>query len=124
MIEANEHDETVKEIVIAYLQNNPVSVEQIFTLIQTVREAFCAAEVIPDLIPFVPVEQSVTDDYIICLEDGKKFKSLKRHIKGVFNLTPEEYRTKWKLPVDYPMTAPNYSKVRRQLALDSGLGKV
>ena len=73
--------------------------------------------------PAVPIRKSVTPDYIICLEDGKKFKSLKRHLRTHYNLSPEEYREKWGLPGDYPFTAPNYSAKRSQLAKANGLGR-
>ena len=73
--------------------------------------------------PAVPIRKSVTPDYIICLEDGKKFKSLKRHLRTQYNITPEQYREKWGLPPDYPMVAPNYAKARSQLAKDMGLGQ-
>ena len=73
--------------------------------------------------PAVPVKKSLTDDYIICLEDGKKFKSLKRHLRSHYDLSPDEYREKWGLPHDYPMVAPNYAKARSQLARDMGLGR-
>lgn len=76
----------------------------------------------PELIPAVPVKKSVTQDHIICLEDGKKFRSLKRHLGTVYNMTPDEYRTKWGLAKDYPMVAPGYSEIRSKLAKDSGLG--
>ena len=72
--------------------------------------------------PAVPVKRSVTQDYIVCLEDGKKFKSLKRHLRSHYNLSPEEYREKWGLPADYPMVAPNYAEARSQLAKKMGLG--
>lgn len=78
---------------------------------------------VPDLYPAVPIKKSVTPDFIICLEDGKKFKSLKRHIMTHFKLTPDEYRAKWGLPADYPMVAPNYAAIRSKLAKDNGLGK-
>ena len=74
--------------------------------------------------PAVPVKKSVTKDYIICLEDGKRFKSLKRHLRSSFNLSPEEYRKKWGLPYDYPMVAPNYAQTRSQLAKSMGLGNL
>src|SRR4029079_14777080 len=77
----------------------------------------------PDLVPAVPIKKSVPPDYIISLEDGKKFKSLKRHLKGSYNLTPEEYRAKWGLPRDYPMVAPNYAQARSELAKKIGLGR-
>ncbi len=75
-----------------------------------------------ELVPAVPVRKSITNDYIVCLEDGKKFKSLKRHLRTHFNMTPDEYRQKWGLPADYPMVAPNYSATRSKLAKDNGLG--
>ncbi|MEO1143203.1 MAG: MucR family transcriptional regulator, partial [Pseudomonadota bacterium] len=73
--------------------------------------------------PAVPIKKSMTDDYIICLEDGKQFKSLKRHLRSHYDLSPEEYREKWGLPHDYPMVAPNYAKARSKLARDMGLGR-
>ena len=73
--------------------------------------------------PAVPLKKSVTPDYIVCLEDGKKFKSLKRHLRTQYNMTPEQYREKWGLPVDYPMVAPNYAKARSELAKEMGLGQ-
>jgi predicted transcriptional regulator len=73
--------------------------------------------------PAVPIEESVTNDYIICLEDGKKFKSLKRHLRFSYGLSPDAYRKKWGLPPDYPMTAPSYTKLRSQMALEAGLGR-
>ena len=82
-----------------------------------------APEPIEELKPAVPVRKSVAADYIICLEDGKKFKSLKRHLRTHYNLSPEEYREKWGLPADYPMVAPNYSATRSRLAKDNGLGR-
>jgi predicted transcriptional regulator len=81
------------------------------------------AEPAEELKPAVPVRKSVAPDYIICLEDGKKFKSLKRHLRTHYNLSPEEYREKWGLPADYPMVAPNYSATRSRLAKDNGLGR-
>ena len=78
---------------------------------------------IEELKPAVPVRKSVAPDYIICLEDGKKFKSLKRHLRTHYNMSPEEYREKWGLPADYPMVAPNYSATRSRLAKDNGLGR-
>ena len=73
--------------------------------------------------PAVSVKKSVTPDYIVCLEDGKKFKSLKRHLRTQYNMTPEQYREKWALPADYPMVAPNYAAARSQLAKQMGLGQ-
>ena len=82
-----------------------------------------AAEVAVDLKPAVPIKKSVTPEYIICLEDGKKLKMLKRHLMSSYGTTPDEYRTKWGLPADYPMVAPNYAKARSDLALKLGLGR-
>ena len=73
--------------------------------------------------PAVPVKKSITPDFIVCLEDGKKFKSLKRHLRTQYNMTPEQYRDKWSLPPDYPMVAPNYAAARSQLAKQMGLGQ-
>ncbi|MEO0442065.1 MAG: MucR family transcriptional regulator, partial [Pseudomonadota bacterium] len=73
--------------------------------------------------PAVPIRKSITDDFLICLEDGKKFKSLKRHLRSKYDMSPDEYRDKWRLPADYPMVAPNYAEKRRQLAKSIGLGK-
>jgi predicted transcriptional regulator len=73
--------------------------------------------------PAVPVKKSVGTDYIVCLEDGKKFKSLKRHLRSQYNMSPEDYREKWGLPADYPMVAPNYAQARSQLAKEMGLGQ-
>jgi predicted transcriptional regulator len=75
------------------------------------------------LVPAVPIRKSVTPDYIISLEDGRKFKSLKRHLQGTYGMTPDEYRAKWGLPRDYPMVAPNYAKARSDLAKKMGLGR-
>jgi predicted transcriptional regulator len=75
------------------------------------------------LIPAVPVKKSVTPDFIICLDDGKSFKSLKRHLRTTYDMTPEQYRAKWNLPADYPMVAPNYAKARSELAKTMGLGQ-
>ena len=76
-----------------------------------------------ELVPAVPIKKSVTDDYLICLEDGRKLKMLKRHLSTAFNLTPEEYRAKWGLPHDYPMVAPAYARTRQALAKKIGLGR-
>ena len=73
--------------------------------------------------PAVPIEDSITENHIICLEDGRRFKMLKKHLKARYNLTPEEYRAKWNLPPDYPMVAPSYAAKRQRLARESGLGK-
>ncbi|MEO0327266.1 MAG: MucR family transcriptional regulator [Pseudomonadota bacterium] len=121
--------ELTSELVSAYVSNNPVSTIELPNLISEVhatldrisdsngKKSAAAGK------PAVPVKKSVHDEYIICLEDGKKFKSLKRHLKSHFDLSPEEYREKWGLPVDYPMVAPAYAKARSQLAREMGLGR-
>ncbi|KKB76436.1 MucR family transcriptional regulator [Devosia soli] len=117
------------DIVSAYVSNNAVSPSDLTRLIADVHGALRALRtneapvVVEDLKPAVPVRKSVAPDYIICLEDGKKFKSLKRHLRTHYNLSPEEYREKWGLPADYPMVAPSYSATRSKLAKDNGLGR-
>jgi predicted transcriptional regulator len=76
-----------------------------------------------ELRPAVPIKKSITPDYVICLDDGKKFKSLKRHLRTAYGLTPDQYRARWDLPSDYPMVAPNYAKARSELATKMGLGQ-
>ncbi|MDP6391137.1 MAG: MucR family transcriptional regulator [Alphaproteobacteria bacterium] len=117
------------EIVSAYLGNNVLSTAQIPDVINTVygtlnrvNGAVGDAEARARKAA-VPVRRSITPDYIVCLEDGKKLKMLKRHLRTVYNLTPEEYRVKWGLPSDYPMVAPNYSKQRSAFAKKIGLGR-
>ncbi|MHA6298756.1 Ros/MucR family transcriptional regulator [Devosia sp. CAU 1758] len=117
------------EIVSAYVSHNAVSPGDLPKLIAEVHGALRAlhANEVPapveELKPAVPIRKSVANDYIICLEDGKKFKSLKRHLRTHFSLSPEEYREKWGLPADYPMVAPSYSATRSKLAKDNGLGR-
>lgn len=116
------------EIVSAYLSKNSVAateipsvIEQVFKTLSTVdADSHIATPDRPQ--PAVPIKRSVTPDYIICLEDGKKLKMLKRHLKTAYNMSPEEYRERWGLPADYPMVAPNYAKQRSKLAKDIGLG--
>jgi len=116
------------DIVSAYVSANSVAAQDIPGLIRTVhaalKEVSGAAPSVADSAqePAVAIKKSVTPDYIICLEDGKKFKSLKRHLRTRYGMTPEEYRTKWSLPHDYPMVAPNYAKERSNLAKRMGLG--
>lgn len=116
------------DIVSAYVGHNTIAPEELSGLINRVYTALtsvaggvagggAAAE------PAVPVRKSITPDYLICLEDGKKFKSLKRHLRSHYNLSPEEYREKWGLPRDYPMVAPNYAQARSRLAKKMGLGQ-
>jgi predicted transcriptional regulator len=117
------------EIVSAFVSTNPVAPQDIPGLIRTVYGALAevasapATALEPTPEPAVAVKKSVTPDYIICLEDGKKFKSLKRHLRTRYGMTPDEYRTKWALPHDYPMVAPNYAKERSNLAKRMGLGQ-
>ena len=121
--------EITAEIVSAYVGNNPVSTAELPNLIGDVYSALAKANGTAagagheKSKPAVPVKKSLHDDYIICLEDGKKFKSLKRHLRSHYDLSPEEYREKWGLPVDYPMVAPNYAKARSRLAKEMGLGR-
>ncbi|MEL6477057.1 MAG: MucR family transcriptional regulator [Pseudomonadota bacterium] len=115
-------------IVAAHASNNAVPSSDLPGLIQTVFETLegltsPAEEPVVELKPAVPIKKSVTDDYIICLEDGKPLKMLKRHLKTAYDMTPEEYREKWGLPHDYPMVAPAYSATRKKLAKDIGLGR-
>lgn len=117
------------EIVSAYVSHNALSVTDLPKLIADVHMALkglrtnTAPEPSEELKPAVPVRKSIAADYLICLEDGKKFKSLKRHLRTHYNMSPEEYREKWGLPADYPMVAPNYSATRSRLAKDNGLGR-
>lgn len=118
------------DIVSAYVSNNTVTSSDLPALIGDVYAALqrtssgVAPEPAPEpLKPAVPVKKSVAPDYIICLEDGKKFKSLKRHLRTQYNMTPEEYREKWGLAADYPMVAPNYAQARSDLAKKMGLGQ-
>lgn len=128
LVEANLIDLTA-DIVSAYVSNNTVASTDLPGLINEVygalqKTAAASSEPEPEpLKPAVPVKKSVMPDYIICLEDGKKFKSLKRHLRTHYNMTPEEYREKWELPADYPMVAPNYAAARSELAKKMGLGQ-
>lgn len=126
------HDEMLRmtaQIVSAYVSHNSVSGEEISDLIQSVFSTLNAqrsggavtAQEQPK--PAVAIRKSVTAEYIICLEDGKKLKMLKRHLRSTYNMTPEEYRAKWGLPADYPMVAPNYAAQRSAFAKKIGLGR-
>ena len=114
------------QIVSAHVSNNSVAPDALANLIQEVYRTLAGVgkeQVVPDKqLPAVPVRKSVFPDHIICLEDGKKLKMLKRHLKTSYNMTPEQYREKWALPPDYPMVAPNYAKHRSTLAKKIGLG--
>jgi predicted transcriptional regulator len=116
-------------IVSAYLSNNPTPASEISNLISQVHSALMRvssgrseAPAEPAK-PAVSLKKSINPDYLVCLEDGKRFKSLKRHLRTQYNMTPEQYRDKWGLPADYPMVAPNYAVARSQLAKKMGLGQ-
>jgi len=115
----------VAEIVSAYISNNSLPTNQISDLITSVHQTLMNVGDKPPetLNPAVPIKQSVKPDYIVCLEDGKKLKMLKRHLRVSFNLSPDEYRKKWGLPDDYPIVAPKYAAQRSELAKKIGLGK-
>jgi len=115
------------DIVAAHVSNNTVGVGELPQLIQQVYASLSTLGQTPAPAPerphpAVPIKKSVTPEYIICLEDGKKLKMLKRHLKTAFNMTPEQYRERWGLPPDYPMVAPKYAEQRSKLAKDIGLG--
>ena len=121
--------ELTADIVSAYVSNNSVSAGEIPNLINQIHSALLRvsggqSDTQPEpLKPAVSLKKSITSDYLICLEDGKKFKSLKRHLRTQYNMTPEQYREKWGLPPDYPMVAPNYAAARSHLAKQMGLGQ-
>ena len=121
--------EMTTDIVSAYVGNNSVAAADLPSLIQSVHKALSGVgsgaepvEVAPKE-PAVSVKKSITPDYLICLEDGRKFKSLKRHLRTKYNMSPEDYRAKWGLAKDYPMVAPNYARARSDLAKQMGLGQ-
>jgi predicted transcriptional regulator len=121
--------ELAAEIVSAYVSNNSVPASDLPSLLSEVHSALVrvstgVAVAAPEAAkPAVPPKKSITNDYIVCLEDGRKFKSLKRHLRTQYNMSPEEYREKWGLPPDYPMVAPAYAKARSALAKQMGLGQ-
>ena len=121
--------ELTAEIVSAYVSNNSVAAADIPSLISQVHAALSRVSGMQGdapaepLKPAVSVKKSITPEHIVCLEDGKKFKSLKRHLRTQYNMTPEQYREKWSLGADYPMVAPNYAAARSQLAKQMGLGQ-
>lgn len=136
MIESNDNDlsrddllRMAVDIVAAYLSNNQVPSSQIPDIIHSVFSSLNSLDEQPaeppaeTAKPAASIRKSVTPDYIICLEDGKKLKMLKRHLRTTYNMTPEQYRTKWNLPPDYPMVAPNYAEQRSDLAKRIGLGR-
>src|SRR5215217_2865049 len=122
--------ELAADIVSAFVSNNSVPVAELPALIGNVHDALntlasgSAQQAVEEpKAPAVSIKKSVQPDYIVCLEDGKRFKSLKRHLRTVYNLTPEQYRAKWGLPASYPMVAPNYAAARSELAKQLGLGQ-
>jgi len=124
---SNELLSLTTEIVAAHVSNNTVAISDLPSLIEQVYRTLSNVGQDPVVQPerpqpAVPIKKSVTPDYIICLEDGKKLKMLKRHLKTAYNMSPEEYRDRWALPADYPMVAPNYAKQRSRLAKQIGLG--
>ncbi|WP_343564500.1 MucR family transcriptional regulator [Kiloniella sp. b19] len=115
------------DLVAAHVSNNSVAIADLPQLIRdvysTLSQLGVEAPQEPERpVPAVPIKKSVTPEFIVCLEDGKKLKMLKRHLKTAYNMTPEEYRDRWNLPQDYPMVAPNYAKQRSSLAKQIGLG--
>jgi predicted transcriptional regulator len=129
MTETVNYIELAAEIVSAYVSNNSVPASDLPGLLNDVHSALVrvssgATVASPEAAkPAVPPKKSITNDYIVCLEDGRKFKSLKRHLRTQYNMSPEEYREKWGLPPDYPMVAPAYAKARSALAKQMGLGQ-
>jgi predicted transcriptional regulator len=129
MSETENYIELAADIVSAYVSNNSVPATDLPSLIAEVHAAL--SRVMGDAVaptaeapkPAVPAKKSITNEYLVCLEDGRKFKSLKRHLRTQYNLSPDEYREKWGLPPDYPMVAPNYAKARSNLAKQMGLGQ-
>lgn len=117
------------DIVSSHVSNNPVAQSDLTSLIKSVYGTLQELtteepeEPVEELKPAVPIKRSVTDDYIICLEDGKKLKMLKRHLNSAYGMSPEEYRARWGLPSDYPMVAPSYAQKRQELAKKIGLGR-
>ena len=127
---ANNTDVTdlVAEIASAYVSNNQVAVSEIASVVNAIHSALTnightPAPTVVIAEPAVSVKKSITQDFLICLEDGRRFKSLKRHLRSKYDMTPEAYRAKWNLPKDYPMVAPAYAKARSDLAKSMGLGQ-
>lgn len=130
MSESANHVELAAEIVSAYVSNNSVPASELANLLGEIHSAIVrigtgapAPAPVEAAKPAVPPKKSITNDYIVCLEDGRKFKSLKRHLRTQYNMSPEQYREKWALPADYPMVAPAYAKARSALAKQMGLGQ-
>jgi predicted transcriptional regulator len=124
-------DQMIGETIKGYLANNQVAVDQIPAVVKSLSDSIRNAvqglgpaptEPSAPQKPAVPIRSSVQPDHIVCLENGQKFQSLKRHLRTAFGMSPEQYRAKWNLPADYPMVAPNYARTRSELAKASGLG--
>ncbi len=116
------------DVVSSYVGNNSLQPQQVTEMLRAIYTTMSelsgpVAEEPEQLVPAVPIKKSITDDFIICLEDGKKLKMLKRHLMAAYNMTPEDYREKWGLKADYPMVAPNYAAKRQELAKKIGLGR-
>jgi predicted transcriptional regulator len=117
------------DVISAYVSNNPVPISELPSLIEQIHRSMAglsngsATKRVERLTPAVPIKKSVTPEYIVCLDNGKKFKSMKRHLMAAFGITSEEYRAKWNLPSDYPMVAPAYAAARSELAKKMGLGR-
>ena len=129
MEERAEIIEMTADIVSAYVGANSLGAADLPGLIQAVHRALAGVSATAEPVeatpkePAVPLKRSITPEFLICLEDGRKFKSLKRHLRTKYNMSPEDYRAKWSLPKDYPMVAPNYAKARSELAKQMGLGQ-
>lgn len=129
LVDRNQLVSLAADIVSAYVANNPVPASDLPILIDNIHRSLTlisSGQTEPaadEQKPAVPVKKSVQQDYLICLEDGKKFKSLKRHLSVHYGLSPDEYRAKWNLPANYPMVAPNYAAARSALAIRYGLGR-
>ena len=129
MDDKSEIIEMTTDIVSAYVGNNSVAAADLPSLIQSVHKALTGVSSGTEVVeqapkePAVSVKKSITPDFLICLEDGRKFKSLKRHLRTKYNMSPEDYRAKWGLAKDYPMVAPNYARARSDLAKQMGLGQ-
>jgi predicted transcriptional regulator len=129
MDDKSEIIEMTADIVAAYVGHNSVAAGELPSLIQSIHRALAGVSSGAETVeaapkePAVPIKRSITPDHLICLEDGRKFKSLKRHLRTKYNMSPEDYRAKWGLAKEYPMVAPNYAKARSELAKQMGLGQ-
>lgn len=118
----------VSNIVAAYVSNHEVEASELPGLIKQIQSSLCQMSsrvslLSPPTHPAVPIEESIKPDYLVCLEDGTRMRMMKRHLRTKYNITPDEYRDRWNLPANYPMTAPNYTKKRQSIAKSIGLGK-